>query len=221
METILDQGVLEIDGAGVYFEKANTQIRQEIYKENPGQAERVVLVSQGEPLFLVSATDEISISTFSPRRWGLVAQADLAHPQLRELDLKIGEFWLGKGFDGFRIDAALSTFPDKIEHNWGLDTPDNLSREFVQQMRRIKPDCIFVFEGFERQGELLRLAGNKGAIAFDWQAREYGAFAITFPDDERHNNMGKLREYLTGLVNTQALYRESIINLGPEHDEVN
>jgi glycosidase len=162
-------------------------------------------------LALVSATDEVPLRSF-PRRWSSLAQPDLSYPQVRKHGIDIGRFWLAKGLDGFRIDAALSTFPDKIKENWGLDVEDNLTRLFIENVRSIKPDCFIMFEGFERLEELLQLADNQNCAVYNWLPRNLATDAL--------KNQGKLPmliSYLKELEHMQQI-RDNLINLGPEHD---
>jgi glycosidase len=162
-------------------------------------------------LVLVSATDEVPLRAF-PRRWSSLAQPDLSHPEVRTHALEIGRFWLSKGLDGFRIDAALSTFPDKIKENWGLDVEYNLTRLFVEEARRIKPDCFIMFEGFERLEELLQLADYEDCAAYNWRPRNLATDAI-----KDSAGLPALKEYLKELQHAQHI-RDELVNLGPEHD---
>ena len=162
-------------------------------------------------LGLVSATDEVCIKSF-PRRWTTLAQPDLSHPQLQEHGVEVGRFWLEKGFDGFRVDAALATFPDQIKHNWGLDVEENLSKVFIRKMRQVDPNCFIMFEGFERQGELLDLAGNMNCAVYNWKPRNFTTEALQSSD-----KTGNLIEFLKQ-VEVDQEDTTKYINLGPEHD---
>jgi len=162
-------------------------------------------------LVIVSATDEVPLKGF-PRRWSSLAQPDLSHPDVRTHALDIGRFWLAKGLDGFRIDAALSTFPDKIKENWGLEVEDNLTRLFIEEIRRIKPDCFIMFEGFERLEELLLLADNRNCAVYNWRPRNLATDAL-----KDSSNIPLLISYLKELEHMQQI-RDNLVNLGPEHD---
>jgi glycogen debranching enzyme len=162
-------------------------------------------------LVLVSATDEVPVRAF-PRRWSSLAQPDLSHPEVRTHALEIGRFWLSKGLDGFRIDAALSTFPDKIKENWGLGVEDNLTRLFIEETRRIKPDCFIMFEGFERLEELLQLADYDNCAVYNWRPRNLATDALRDPA-----KLPALMAYLKELECTQHI-RDELVSLGPEHD---
>jgi len=167
--------------------------------------------SSRKNLVLVSATDEVPVRAF-PRRWSSLAQPDLSHPEVRTHALEIGRFWLSKGLDGFRIDAALSTFPDKIKENWGLDVEDNLTRLFIEEARRIKPDCFIMFEGFERLEELLQLADYENCAVYNWRLRNLATDALRDPA-----KLPALTAYLKEVERTQHI-RDELVNLGPEHD---
>jgi len=162
-------------------------------------------------LNFVSATDEVPLRNF-PRRWSSLAQPDLSHPQLRAHALEVGRFWLSKGLDGFRVDAALSTFPDKIKENWGLDVDDNLSRLFIEEVRKIKPDCFIMFEGFERLDELLQLADYENCAVYNWRPRNLATDAL-----KNQTKLQALKAYLKKLEPTQHI-QDELVNLGPEHD---
>jgi predicted glycogen debranching enzyme len=169
--------------------------------------------SNQKNLNLVSATDEVPLRSF-PRRWSSLAQPDLSHTQVTKHAIDIGRFWLAKGLDGFRIDAALSTFPDKIKENWGLDVEDNLTRLFIEDMRYIKADCFIMFEGFERLEDLLRLANHKNCAVYNWKPRNLATEALNCP-----SKLPMLISYLKELENTYQI-RDNLVNLGPEHDAV-
>ena len=93
-----------LDGAVINFSRADRQLRK---KANLGGDHIPVIVKDDAALFLVSATDEISLNVYFPRRWGSLAQADLSHPDLVEYAKETGELWLDKKVGGFRLDAAL------------------------------------------------------------------------------------------------------------------
>ena len=169
------------------------------------------ICTSAKNLTLVSATDEVPLRSF-PRRWSSLAQPDLSHPEVRTHALGIGRFWLAKGLDGFRIDAALSAFPDKIKENWGLDVEDNLTRLFIEDARQIKPDCFIMFEGFERLEELLQLADYENCAVYNWRLRNLATDALRDPA-----KLPTLMAYLKELEHAQQI-RDELVNLGPEHD---
>jgi glycosidase len=63
------------------------------------------------------------------------------HPPLREEVYKIGRFWLDKGIDGFRLDAAKHIYPDDR-----LEDTRSFWKEFTERMRVINPDVKIIGE---------------------------------------------------------------------------
>ena len=179
------------------------------------QGLRIVTGRERDPedntLSLVSATDEVCIKSF-PRRWTTLAQPDLSHPELQQYGIEIGRFWLEKGFDGFRVDAALATFPDQIKHNWGLTVKENLSKRFIEQMRQIDPNCFIMFEGFERHEELLELAGHTHCGVYNWRPRNFSTEMLKTGDTTEN-----IIKYLKEAAEKQK-EAKTFVNLGPEHD---
>lgn len=180
----------------------------------PGESVIPIIVPEEcDALFLVSATDPVKVKTDFSRRFEQIAQPDLAHPDVIKNSIEIGRFWLGRGLDGFRVDAAPSTFPDRIEENWGIEVSENLTGDFIKEMRKVRPDCFFLFEGFERQKELLALAGNRGCAAYAVESRSYITDALT-----DKNKFPNLTGYLRKLEGEPPEMKENLVNLGPEHD---
>lgn len=80
------------------------------------------------------------------------------NPAVRREIFDIGRFWLGKGVDGFRLDAAMHIFPDDRE-------ADSVAfwEEFRAEMRKVNPDVLLVGEvwaGTERTGAFLPALGS-------------------------------------------------------------
>ncbi len=63
------------------------------------------------------------------------------NPAVRKEIFDVGRFWLGKGVDGFRLDAAKHIFPDDRE-------ADNVAfwQEFRKEMRKVNPNILLVGE---------------------------------------------------------------------------
>lgn len=63
------------------------------------------------------------------------------NPKVREEMIKVGQFWLKQGADGFRLDAALHIYPKKEEpknHVWWA--------EFRQAMEKVNPNVYLAGE---------------------------------------------------------------------------
>lgn len=86
---------------------------------------------------------------------------------------------MSKGISGFRVDAAGASFPDMVKENWGVEVRDNLAEIFVSEMRKIRPDCFILFEGFDRHDEYLDLAGRHNCAVYSWKCRNYVTEAIS------------------------------------------
>jgi glycosidase len=66
------------------------------------------------------------------------------NPKVREEMIKIGQFWLKQGADGFRLDAAMHIYtgePDKNVAWWS---------QFRQGLEQVKPDVYLVGEVWDR-----------------------------------------------------------------------
>ena len=63
------------------------------------------------------------------------------YPPVRAEVYKIGKFWLDKGIDGFRLDAAKHIYPDDR-----LDDTRKFWVEFTGKMRKIKPHVKIIGE---------------------------------------------------------------------------
>ena len=63
------------------------------------------------------------------------------NPKVREEIYAVGKFWLEKGIDGFRLDAARHIYPDDQ-----LDNTRKFWEEFTFRMKKINPDVKIVGE---------------------------------------------------------------------------
>ncbi|OJT19585.1 alpha-amylase [Archangium sp. Cb G35] len=82
--------------------------------------------------------------------WSGMPDLNLKTPAVREEVKRIATFWLGKGADGFRLDAARYL----IETGGGLsgqaDTPETHAfwKELAAHVRSVKPDAVLVGENW-------------------------------------------------------------------------
>jgi alpha-amylase len=82
--------------------------------------------------------------------WGGMPDLNLRTPAVREEVKRIASFWLGKGADGFRLDAARYL----IETGSGVlgqaDTAETHAfwKEFAAYVRSVKPDAVLVGEAW-------------------------------------------------------------------------
>lgn len=73
--------------------------------------------------------------------WKGMPDLNFDNPKVREEVYKIGRFWLTKGIDGFRLDAARHIFPDER-----FDDTRKFWEEFRTEMVNAKPDVMLVGE---------------------------------------------------------------------------
>lgn len=75
--------------------------------------------------------------------WGLPAlpQLNTANPQVREFLMRVGEYWIKRGIDGWRLDVPQEI---KTEGFW---------EEFRTRIRAINPDAYIVGEIWEDAGD--------------------------------------------------------------------
>ncbi|MGE5308424.1 MAG: amylo-alpha-1,6-glucosidase, partial [Deltaproteobacteria bacterium] len=182
---VLPEGTLMVEGRSVAYRRADTGLRSRISGIEPDHTP--VIVPAQEARFIVSATDQVALDSF-PRRWSALAQPDLSSPEVIAYAVETARFWMGKGFEGIRVDAALSTMPSRIKDNWGFDVATNLSHLCIKEVRKVNADCFVLFEGFEKQDELLRLADFVQAACYDWKARDLITNALNYPRSESSYN---------------------------------
>jgi glycosidase len=83
------------------------------------------------------AQDEVYYGLF----WSGMPDLNFDFPPLRNAIKEVAKFWLDKGVDGFRLDAAMHIYPpyrEKDNQVWW--------KEFSEFVREIKNDCILVGE---------------------------------------------------------------------------
>ncbi len=73
--------------------------------------------------------------------WKGMPDLNFDNPDVREEIYKIGKFWIKKGVDGFRLDAAKHIYPDDRLHDTRL-----FWEEFTTKMRSYKKDIQIVGE---------------------------------------------------------------------------
>lgn len=82
-------------------------------------------------------TDDFYYAYFT----GGMPDLNFDNPEVRREIYDIGRFWLEKGVDGFRLDAAMHIYPDDRE-----DDSVAFWKEFRREMEKTKPDVLLVGE---------------------------------------------------------------------------
>lgn len=98
--------------------------------------------------------------------WGGMPDLNLKTPAVREEARRIASFWLGKGADGFRLDAARYL----IETGGGLtgqaDTPETHAfwKELAAHVRSVKPDAVLVGENWTTTATIATYYGSTAQV---------------------------------------------------------
>ncbi|MDP3792060.1 MAG: glycogen/starch synthase [Candidatus Omnitrophota bacterium] len=208
------EGMINVDGREIPYRRPDDEIRKGLM--GASYVAPAIIIPDESALFLVSATDLVSLKTDYPRRWCSLAQPDLSHPDVVRDAIETGRFWLSKGVDGMRVGTALATFPDRIKDNWHIEVSNNLSSQFVEAVRKTNPYAFFMFEGFERYRDLLAVAKGRDASFYGWECRNYATEALMDPLDP--SRLQALISYLRSTETMPADIRDNFIYLGPEHD---
>jgi len=106
---------------------------------------------------------------------GAMPDLNYDEPAVRREMIAIGKFWLGKGADGFRLDAARHIYDDlKSDNGQPAVIRKNAQwwSEFRQGLRQVRPDVYLVGEVSARQpGELAPYLPALGSV-FDFPLAE-------------------------------------------------
>lgn len=73
--------------------------------------------------------------------WKGMPDLNFDNPAVREEIFRIAYFWIEKGIDGFRLDAAKHIYPDDR-----LDDTRAFWEEFTARMKKVKPDVTIIGE---------------------------------------------------------------------------
>jgi glycosidase len=82
--------------------------------------------------------------------WGGMPDLNLRTPAVREEVKRIASFWLAKGVDGFRLDAARHLIETGGGTTGQADTAETHAfwKEFAEHVRGVKPDAVLVGEAW-------------------------------------------------------------------------
>jgi glycosidase len=111
------------------------------------------------------------------------------HPPVRKEIYKIGKFWLDKGIDGFRLDAAKHIYPDDR-----LDDTRKFWEEFTTEMRAVKPDVKIIGEVWSDSATLSTLFKGLPSL-FNFELTK------NIPECIQDGDGGELMTAYTNIVN--------------------
>ena len=132
---------------------------------------------------------------YESRFWSEMPDLDLSSEAVRDEIRDIMAFWLGKGVDGFRIDAVTSFFEGDTGANTGF------LRFLKETACSIDPDCYLVGEAWTDRDTIAELykSGIDSLFEFPF-ANEDGLIAETLKGNCRAS------DYVDGMVQDEAAY---------------
>jgi alpha-amylase len=97
--------------------------------------------------------------------WGGMPDLNMQNAELRAEVKRLASLWLGRGADGFRLDAARYL----IETAGGAgqaDTPETHAfwREFAAHVRQVKPDAVLVGENWSTTAVISKYYGSTALV---------------------------------------------------------
>lgn len=136
--------------------------------------------------------------------WSEMPDLNLSSEAVRAEISDIMSFWLGKGVDGFRLDAVTSYYKDDTDANTGF------LRFLEDTAHSIDPDCYIVGEAWTDRETIASLYTSGIDSLFDFPfAGEGGIIAETLK-----GNRGA-SEYVDGMI----LAEEAYDNAGPDRSD--
>ena len=135
---------------------------------------------------------------YEARFWSEMPDVNLNSEAVRAEISDIMAFWLGKGVDGFRLDAVTSYYTDDTEAN------TEFLRFLKETARSIDPDCYLVGEAWTDQDTVAALYNSGIDSLFDFPfANEEGLIAKTL------NGSSNASEYVDGMIRAEEAYSKA------------
>ncbi|GGH37484.1 alpha-amylase family glycosyl hydrolase [Paenibacillus segetis] len=102
----------------------------------------------GNPWHTPEGQDEHYLGTF----WAGMPDLNFDNQEVRDEMKDIGKFWLDKGLDGFRVDAAKHIYEDLLTDKSQATTDKNVAwwQEFRSSLLLTKPDTYLVSEVWDK-----------------------------------------------------------------------
>lgn len=139
---------------------------------------------------------------YEARFWSEMPDLNLDSEAVRDEISNIMAFWLGKGVDGFRLDAVTSYYEGNTEANAGF-------LHFLKETAySIDPDCYFVGEAWTDRDTIAALYTGGIDSLFDFPfASADGIIANTL------NERCKASDYVDSMIKAEELYGKA----NPDH----
>jgi alpha-amylase len=129
--------------------------------------------------------------------WDGMPDLNFDEPQVRKELIRVGQFWLNQGIDGFRVDAAKHIYEDLATDKNKKSMDKNLGwwKEFREAMRQVKSDAYIIGEVWDSTARVgPYLASMDSAFNFDLAGNLIGA-----AQTEKASNLGftlsRIHEY--------------------------
>ena len=121
--------------------------------------------------------------------WDQMPDLNFENPAVREDIKKIAQFWLGKGVDGFRIDAAMHIYGPRESPEGTNQLQENLDwwQEFDTACLEINPDCYLVGEVWTNLNERAKYAQSFDST-FNFDVAGAGILGMVQNEYETRNN---------------------------------
>ena len=135
---------------------------------------------------------------YESRFWSEMPDLNLSSEAVREEIRNIMAYWLGKGVDGFRLDAVTSYYEGDMEANTGF------LRFLTETARGIDPDCYIVGEAWTDSDTIAALYGSGIDSLFDFPfAGRDGLIAKTL------NGTWSAKYYVSSMVRAEKAYTDA------------
>ncbi len=135
---------------------------------------------------------------YEARFWSEMPDLNLDSDAVKEEIRDIMVFWLGKGVDGFRLDAVTSYFTGDPAKNV------EFLRFLTQTGRSIDPDCYFVGEAWTDRAAIAELYKSGIDSLFDFPFANYDGFIANIV-----NGSYRASDYVKGMLLAEEAYRRA------------
>ena len=122
---------------------------------------------------------------------GGMSDLDYDKSEVKEAMKDVGKYWLNKGFDGFRLDAAMWLYNESGSDASRVNHEKNYKywKEWCKAMQDTKSDCYIIGEVLNRNHDLAYEYAKAGFDStFDFNVREHVYNAV---NNANYNYVGK------------------------------
>ena len=165
--------------------------------------------------YSVAGQDEKYYASF----WSEMPELNYENPKVREEIKNIAKFWLDKGVDGFRIDAA------KIVYNvgeYGKDMPVQKMNidwfiEFNDYIKSVNKDSMLILENWDTYNSVSRyLVGTDSSFNFDLAK----AITSAVQGESRNPIQGKVSSIYKAYDKVTDQYMDSVFLANHDQDRI-